>query len=155
MIKRITFFALVTFGVILTGCAAPGPQFTGLQDVSPGSAELIVYRKSALFASGQTMPLLIDGSKVGELYNGSYWQQQLSPGNHSIKVTTGIFGKGAETTVQLAPGKRKFLHLDFPTGPLANSFFVGVSLKERDEAAALEDLKNLSSAKPLAAGKQN
>ncbi|OGI41306.1 MAG: hypothetical protein A2140_02770 [Candidatus Muproteobacteria bacterium RBG_16_62_13] len=153
MIKSITFFALTTLGAILTGCAAPGPQFTGLQGVPQGSAELIVYRKSALFASGHTMPLLIDGNKVGELYNGSYFQQQLSPGNHSIKVTTGGLGKSAEATVQLAPGARKFLHLDFPTGPLANSFFVGVTLEERGEAMALEDLKNLSSAKPPAAVK--
>ena len=101
------------------------------------------------------MPVLIDGIKSGELYNGSYLQQQFTPGSHSIEVTTGMFGKPAETTVQLAAGERKFLHFDFPTGLLANVFFIGDTLEERSESAALEDLKELSSAKPVSTGKQN
>lgn len=149
---KICTFALI-FGVLLTSCAAPGPKFSGLQLVPQDSSELIVYRKSALFACGATMPLLIDSNKSGELYNGSYLQQQLIPGSHSIKVTTGPLSASAETTIQLVAGERKFLHFDFPTGPLANIFFVGVTLDERSESTALEDLKNLSSAKPLETGK--
>lgn len=136
----------------MAGCWQ-GAQHRGRN--SPASAELIVYRKSALFASGQTMPLLIDGIKSGELYNGSYLQQKLTPGRHSIEVTTGMFGKPAETTIRLAAGERKFLHFDFPTGLLANVFFIGDTLKERSELTALEDLKELSSAKPVATSKQN
>lgn len=101
------------------------------------------------------MPVLIDGIKSGELYNGSYLQQQLTPGRHSVEVTTGMFGKPAETTVQLVAGEWKFLHFDFSAGLLANGLFIGDTLKERSEMAALEDLKELSSAKPVAAGKQN
>ena len=118
-------------------------------------AELIVYRKSALFASGQTMPVLIDGKEEGQLYNSSYLQQPITPGQHFIKITTGMFGKPGEAIIQLAAGERKFLHFDFPTGPLANGFSIGVTLDERGEAEALEDLKELGSARPLAAGKQN
>ncbi len=144
---KLVILALV-IGTILTGCAsAPGAKFSGLKNVSSGTAELIVYRQSAFFAEGQTMPVLIDGNKIGELYNGSYLQQQLTPGNHAIKVTTGAFGKSAEANVQIVDGERKFLHFDFVTGPLANVFFVGDSLKERGETDAMEDLKELSSAK--------
>ena len=132
MIKKNMLYTLALIvGGVLAGCAAPGPKFSGLQTVSPDSAELIVYRKSALFASGQTMPVLIDGIKSGELYNGSYLQQQLTPGRHSVEVTTGMFGKPAETTVQLAAGERKFLHFDFSTGLLANGLFIGDTLKNK------------------------
>lgn len=152
---KLVTLALV-IGTILTGCAsAPGAKFSGLQNVPPSTAELIIYRQSAFFAMGQSMPVLIDGNKIGELYNGSYLQQQLTPGNHAIKVTTGVFGKSAEANVQIVAGERKFLHFDFVTGPLANVFFVGDSLEERGAADAMADLKTLSSAKPDVAGKQN
>ncbi|NNM70103.1 MAG: DUF2846 domain-containing protein [Gallionella sp.] len=157
MIQKMKFVTLAfVIGVILTGCAsAPGAKFSGLENVPPSTAELIIYRQSAFFAMGQSMPVLVDGNKVGELYNGSYLQQPITPGNHAIKVTTGAFGKSAEANVQIAAGERKFLHFDFVTGPLANIFFVGDSLKERSGADAMVDLKTLSSAKPEIAGKQN
>lgn len=156
MIKKTMLYPLALFiGLTLAGCSAPGPKFSGLQTVPKSSAELIIYRKSAIFASGQTMPVLIDGTKSGELYNSSYLQQELTPGSHSIKVTTGTFGKSAEATVQLAAGERKFLHFDFPSGLLANGFFVGVNLKEHSEAEAMEDLKDMNSAKKVVTGKQN
>jgi hypothetical protein len=151
--KLLTTFAAASL-LTLAGCAAPGPKFSGLQNVPKERAELVVYRKSALFASGQTMPVLIDGKEEGQLYNGSYLQQSITPGQHFIKITTGMFGKPGETVIQLAAGERKFLHFDFPTGPLANGFFIGVTLDERGEAAALEDLKELSSAKPEVSAKQ-
>ncbi|WP_413437762.1 hypothetical protein ACFDAU_15260 [Sulfuriferula sp. GW1] len=66
-----------------------------------------------------------------------------------------MFGKPAETTIRLAAGERKFLHFDFPTGLLAKVFFIGDTLKERSELTALEDLKELSSLKPVATSKQN
>lgn len=144
---KLVMLALV-IGTILAGCAsAPGAKFSGLQNVPPSTAELIVYRQSAFFAMGQTMPVLVDGNKVGELYNGSYLQQTIAPGSHIVKVTTGPFGKTAEATVQLAAGERKFLHFDFVTGPLANMFFLGDSLKESSEANAMADIKTLNSAK--------
>ena len=150
MIQKMKFVTLAfVIGVILTGCAsAPGAKFSGLENVPPSTAELIIYRQSAFFAMGQSMPVLVDGNKVGELYNGSYLQQPITPGNHAIKVTTGAFGKSAEANVQIAAGERKFLHFDFVTGPLANVFFVGDSLEERGETDAMADLKTLSSAKP-------
>ena len=150
MIKKMKLVTLaLVIGTILTGCAsAPGAKFSGLQTVPPSTAELIIYRQSAFFAMGQSMPVLVDDNKVGELYNGSFLQQQITPGSHAVKVTTGAFGKSAEATVQIAAGERKFLHFDFVTGPLANIFFVGDSLEERGDAAAMADLKTLSSAKP-------
>lgn len=137
----------------LAGCAAPGPKFSGLQTIPQGDAELIVYRKSAFFASGHPMPLLIDGNQVGELYNASFLQHPLGPGQHHIKVSPGLLSQTAETTITLAAGERKFLHLDFPTGPLANVFFVGIALNERDEKTALEDIKELNSAKAAVTAK--
>ena len=150
---KLAALALV-IGTALTGCAsAPGAKFSGLQNVPSGTAELIVYRQSAFFAKGTVMPVLVDGTKIGALYDGSYLQQQLTPGNHTIKVTPSALGQSAEANVQLAAGQRKYLHFDFPTGPLANVFFVGDSLKEQSETDAMADLKALSSAKPPEMGK--
>jgi len=151
--KSIFYLCVIIAGFILTGCSAPGPKFSGLQAVTPSTSELIIYRKSAVFASAQTMPVLIDGTRTGELYNGSFMQQEVAPGNHTIKVTTGMLGKSAEATVQLAAGQRKFMLFDYPTGVLANPFFVGITLTEHSEAEALIDLKELSSAKKVVADK--
>lgn len=156
MIKKtmLPMLALI-IGFVLTGCSAPGQKFAGLQAVAPATSELIIYRKAAVFASAQTMPVLIDGNKTGELYNASFLQQQVTPGSHAIKVTTGMLGKPAEANVTLVAGQRKFMHFDYPTGVMANPFFVGITLTERSEAEALNDLKDLSSAKPLTTSKQN
>lgn len=132
--------------IVLAGCAAPGPKFSGLKEVPKTNAELIVYRKSALFASATAMPVSVDGAQVGELYNASFLELPLPPGRHSIRVTPGPLTQSAETTVALTAGERKFLHFDFPTGPLANIFFIGVTLDERDEKTALEDIRDLGSA---------
>ena len=147
--KRISLMVGVAVLILgLAGCAAPGPKFSGLQQVSAGKAELIVYRKSALFASATAMPLLIDGKQVGELYNASFLQQQLLPGEHTVKVIPGGMAQATETAITLSPGERTFLHYDFPTGPLANVFFIGATIEKRDDVTALEDLKELNSAKP-------
>lgn len=152
--KLLTALAAASL-LTLTGCAtAPGQKFAGLQSVPKERAELVVYRKSALFASGQAMPVLIDGKEEGQLYNAAYLLQPITPGQHLVKITTGMFGTPAEEVIQLAAGERKFLHFDFPTGPLANGFFIGVTLGERDEKTALDDLRDLNGAMPMAKAKQ-
>ena len=139
---------LIALMLGLAGCAAPGPKFSGLQAVAPDKAELVVYRKSALFAAATAMPLLIDGKQVGELYNASFLQQQIPAGMHAVKIIPGGMAQSTETTINLSEGERLFLHYDFPTGPLANVFFIGATLEKRDDKTALEDLKELNSAKP-------
>ena len=60
--------ALAT-ALLITGCAtAPEAKFSGLGEIATDSAEVVVYRKTAFFAAGQTVPLSIDGKAVGELY---------------------------------------------------------------------------------------
>jgi len=142
-----SLLALVTV-LFLGGCAtAPGPRFSGLDEIATDNAELVVYRKTAFFAAGQTMPLSIDGKAVGELYNGSFLAERIPPGSHTIKVSTGPVGQSVEKHIELAQGQRKFMHFDFPTGPFANVLFIGVTLIERDEQTALGDLKELSGAR--------
>lgn len=150
MMKRKTVqFLMVLPLLALVGCA-PGPKFSGLQDVPSGRAELIVYRKSALFAAGDSMYVSLDDNRIGQLYNASFLQQPLLPGEHHVKVSP-MLGSSAEKTIRISAGERQFLHFEFPTGLLANIFYFGDTLKLRDEKTALEDLKELSSAKPIAA----
>lgn len=151
--KNILFTLALIMGFTVTGCTAPGAKFTALQNVGKSNSEVIVYRKKALFAIAQSMPVLIDGNKSGELYNASFLQLTVTPGDHSITVTTGMFGKPAEAAVKLAAGERKFMQFEFPTGVMANPYFIGITLTERSEADALADLKELSSANPLVTSK--
>lgn len=154
-IRNVLLTLIIGVLFCLAGCAAaPGSKFSALENIPRDSAELIVYRKSALFAMGQAMPVMIDNSQVGELYNASFLKQQLTPGQHHIKITPGLFAQSAEKIVALAAGERKILHFDFPTGPLANAFFIGITLDERDEKTALDDLRDLNGALPIAKAKQ-
>lgn len=134
--------------LLFAGCATPpGPKFSGLDNVAADSAELVVYRKAAFFAAGQTMPVSVNGKEVGELYNASFLTERVAPGNHSIKLSTGPMSKSVEKSITVGKGERKFLHFDFPTGPFANVFFIGVTLDERDAQTALADLVELSGAR--------
>jgi hypothetical protein len=134
--------------LLLAACVTPpGPKFSGLGSVAAESAELVVYRKEAFFAAGQTMPVTVDGREIGELYNGSFLTERVAPGNHAIKVSTGPASQSVEKSISVGKGERKFLHFDFPTGPFANVFFIGVTLDERDAQTALADLNELSGAR--------
>ena len=139
---------VLTAALLMTGCAtAPGAKFSGLGEIATDSAEVVVYRKTAFFAAGQTMPLSIDGKAVGELYNGSFLTERIAPGTHAIKVSTGPVSQSVEKNITVGQGERKFLHFDFPTGILANVFFIGVTLDEREAQTALDVLTELSGAR--------
>lgn len=89
----------------------------------------------------------LNSHKVGELYNASYLRLQLAPGSYSLKVSPGGIAKTSDFTIVAEPGKSNFYEYDFVTGPLANAFFIGSSIKPRDTAQALIDLEKLNSAK--------
>lgn len=148
MSKPIKFFIITFAAFILSACAtAPGQKFAGIATPEKKQGDVYLYRTNALFAMGSSFEVTLNSQKVGELYNASYLRLQLAPGSYSLKVSPGVLAKSSDFTIVAEPGKSTFYEYDFVTGPLANAFFIGSSIKPRDSAQALIDLEKLNSAK--------
>ncbi len=148
MIQSIKRIFVAAMAVVLSACAtAPGPKFAGLTDPGKDQSDVYLYRTSAIFASGQSFEVALDGKKAGDLFNASYLHLRLAPGKYMLKVSPGGMAKTSDLQIQLEPGTVSFYQYDFVTGPLANVFFVGSSIQPRSREQALHDLKELNSAK--------
>lgn len=147
MNKSIKLFIAASAAVMLSACAtAPGAKFAGISTPEKSRGDVYLYRTSALVSMGAAFEVTLDSQKVGKLYNASYLRLQLDPGSHSIKVAPGGLAKSSDLEIVAEPGKSSFYEYDFVTGPLANVFFIGSSIKPRDTAQALVDLDKLNSA---------
>lgn len=132
---------------LLTACVtAPGPQFSGVGKPNSSKGDIYVYRGKAFFASGQALAVSVNGTEAGQLFNASYLKLQLAPGGHTITVNPGLLTKASSKVIRVEGGKAGFYKYNFATGPLANVFFVGAEIEPRDEAKAVEDLKQLKTA---------
>ncbi|SNT24971.1 Protein of unknown function [Noviherbaspirillum humi] len=147
LISHITLILLV-----LAGCAtAPGPKFDGLSKVEENWSNVYLYRASNFVSNATAFTVLLNGEKVGELYNGSYLWFKLKPGLHSLRVDpssmagpTTVFAKQSVEKFEAKSGEQKFYQFNFQTGLLANSFYLGSGLEERSPEVALNDLKELN-----------
>lgn len=147
MIQSIKRLFIVAMAVVLSACAtAPGQKFSGLTDPGKDRGDVYLYRASALFASGQSFEVALDGKKVGDLFNASYLHLRLAPGKYTLKVSPGGLAKTSDLQIQVEPGVTSFYQYDFVTGPIANVFFIGSSIQPRKQEQALLDLKELNSA---------
>lgn len=139
---------LIVLALFLTGCAtAPGDLYKGLQPIEPAMGDVYLYRTKALFAIGQGFSTTMQGETGGTLYNGSYLLFRLVPGSYDLAVKPGPFGITSHLTIEVKAGVRSFYQYDFPTGILANTFFIGSSIEPRTQQVAEEDLKDLAAAK--------
>ena len=145
--------ALVLAGIAaatlaLSGCATPtGVAFTTEAALATGQAQVYLYRKSALYASTQSFTVKLDQKDVGELFNGSYMQLPLAPGQHVISVKPGALGKTYEHTVQLTDKQTQYLEFEMPAFLLGNAFHLGSSIVPRDVQQAKADLQGLKGVK--------
>jgi hypothetical protein len=78
---------IVLLFALLAGCSAGGKQFSGLEKPATASAQVYVYRPSALLQSGIFPDIEIDSKLVGKLKNGGYLRFQVEPGEHKLSVT--------------------------------------------------------------------
>lgn len=144
IIKTLGILLLAAF---VSACAtAPGPQFSGVEKPNSNKGAIYLYRGEAFFASGQAFNVKVNGSDAGQLFNASFLKLQLTPGEHTITVDPGPLTKAASKPILVEGGKAGFYEYSFVTGPLANVFFLGADIKHRDEAKAMEDLKDLKAA---------
>jgi hypothetical protein len=147
MNKSIKLFITASAAVMLSACAtAPGAKFSGITTPEKSRSDIYLYRTNALFSMGSAFDVALDNQKVGKLYNASYLHLRLNPGSHSIRVSPGGLGKSSDLEIVAKPGINSFYEYDFVTGPLANAFFIGSSIKPRETAQALIDLDKLNSA---------
>lgn len=147
MKKSIKLFIAASAAVLLSACAtAPGAKFSGISPPEKSRSDIYLYRTSALYSMGAAFDVTLDNKKVGQLYNASYLRLKLDPGSHSIRVSPGGLAKTSDLAIVAEPGKSSFYEYDFVTGPLANVFFIGSSIKPRETAQALIDLDKLNSA---------
>lgn len=140
--------AVCVFSALLAGCAtAPGPKFTSLEPVAADKANLYVYRRSAIFAIGQSFKVDLDQQPVGQIFNASYLMLQVPAGQHVVGVRPGGLAKTFVYNVSAEAGKNYFLEFDFNSGPLANPFFLGSEIKLREQEQAMKEMAEMNSAK--------
>ncbi len=133
--------------VLLGACAAAsGPQFPGLETVPPGGhAQLYLYRKAALYASGAAYDVTLDGKAAGKLFNASYLVLSLAPGERTVSVDERGLTTVKSFKVNAEPGKHYFAEYDSSKGLLLGlGLLSGSSMKA--EAEAMADLKELKRA---------
>ena len=133
---------LLAVAAFLTGCAtAPGPPFTALEPPGAGKGAIYVYRTERFFAAGQAFTVLIDKTKTGEIQNASYLRRELAPGKYTLTIAPGGFAKYFEHPMTVEAGKTTFYDFDFNSGILANAFFIGSEIVQREPGPAVEALK--------------
>lgn len=148
MFRSARLLFLIAIAALVSACAtAPGQKFSGVAAPATDRGDVYLYRTSAFFSGGASFEVMLNGSKVGDLYNASYLHLQLPPGLHLLKVSPGGLAQTSDHKVQVEPAKTLFLQYDFVTGPLANIFFIGSSIQPRSKEQALLDMQELNSAK--------
>src|SRR5450830_1294876 len=145
--KLSVLFFLVFVMFQLTGCrTAPGARFTALAPIDTEKGDVYLYRTKAFVAMGQDFDVKVQDLPAGRLYNESYLHFRLNPGPYKLTVTPGPFGVRSHLNIEVKAGERSFYQFDFPTGLLANTFFIGSSIQPRTPDVAEADLKDLIAA---------
>ena len=147
-IKSWVLAGIAAATLALSGCATPtGAVFTTEAALTTGQAQVYLYRQSALYANAQSFTVRLNQKDVGELFNGSYMQLSLAPGQHVISVKPGALGKTYEHTVQLADKQTKYLEFEMPPFLLGNAFHLGSSIAPRDAQQAKTEMQGLKGVK--------
>lgn len=138
---------VLTLTALLAACAtAPGQKFSGVGKPAADKAEVYLYRGDAFFAMGQAFNVKVNGAEAGQLFNASFLKLKLAPGEHTLTVDPGPLTKSASKTIRVQGGEVGFYEYSFVNGPLANVFFLGAEIEQRDQAKAQEELKSLKAA---------
>lgn len=148
ILKAIALAAAATAIVLTSGCATPtGAAFTTEAAVPTGQAQVYLYRKSSLYASGQSFSVQLDKKDVGELFNGSYMPLQMTAGEHLLSVQPGAFGKTYEVPLKLADKQTQYFEFELPPFILGNAFHLGSSITPRTSEQAQTEMKVLKGVK--------
>ena len=146
--KAISLAAAATAIVLTSGCATPtGAAFTTASALPDGQAQVYLYRKSSLYASGQSFSVQLDKKDVGELFNGSHMPLQMAAGEHLLSVKPGAFGKTYEVNLKLTDKQTQYFEFELPPFILGNAFHLGSSITPRTPAQGVADMQGLKAVK--------
>lgn len=112
------FFFVLAFVALLTGCASTtddGPinyyDVSKLEVPQPHEAHIYFMRPSAFFRGWSSPQVLVNGKKVADLPNGSYFVHKIAPGKYDVFVDWDG-GRGQYLEVTAPPGKRTYIETD-------------------------------------------
>lgn len=138
--------SLVAAAAVLGACAtAAGPEFSKLEATAPDTANVYIYRKSAIYASAAAFNVSQDGKEVAKLFNASYLVLRVSPSPHKFGVDERGFTSAKFFEVNAQAGKSYFVEYDASKGWLLGLGLLSGS-SAQTETRALEDLKGLKRA---------
>jgi Protein of unknown function (DUF2846) len=145
---KIPFLVMVTITTIgLTGCAVPvGAAFTAASKPPEGQAQVYIYRKSRMYASGQSFYVQLDKQDMGKLANGSYVQLQIPAGSHMVSVQPGVLSGTYTAQLQLKPGETAYLSVEvagFLPNVTLNALMQGSMLNRQDPTVAQREMQGL------------
>jgi hypothetical protein len=150
MIRLAVRLAAITLALLVAACAA-GPQFSGVAAPARDQGDVYLYRGSDVFAAAQSFDVTLDGKDAGKLYNASFVHLRLPAGSYVLTVAPGGGATPRSITIRPEMGKALFFqfafHYERNLLPLGNASFPNASIQPRATATALEDLKELKSAK--------
>ncbi|MFC1546008.1 DUF2846 domain-containing protein [Pseudomonadota bacterium] len=78
---------IISLLALLSGCAAGGKPFGGLEKPNATYAQVYIYRPSAFVQSGIFPDIELDSKLAGKLKNGGYLLLKTAPGSHKLAVT--------------------------------------------------------------------
>jgi len=105
----------------LMGCeiatpVVPGGSYEGLTSTDPNKARIFIYRDKAFAGSANQYDVMLNGTLVGSLPNGSFFSIDTDPGEKKIEprtLTSFGFGKGSTINVEQSQSYCLKLTLNF------------------------------------------
>jgi len=141
--------------LILSGCAASGQNFSGLEPISDTEGKVYLYRPYNFFQGGTWPTVFINGEKRFTLKNQGYLVLSLPAGQYDLKIGKSHFFANwmfddVEGKLIIESNKIYYLKLDIAFEDLqaygtVMSMSGSVGLISIPEAHALKDLKELKS----------
>lgn len=110
-------FILAFAALLIAGCASTNDGPINYYDVSkletpqPHEAHIYFMRPSAFFRGLSDPQVLVNGKKVGNLSNGSYFIYRTAPGKYDVFVDWDR-GRGEYLEVTASPGKRRYIETE-------------------------------------------
>ncbi|MDB5800532.1 MAG: hypothetical protein JWL63_1471 [Rhodocyclales bacterium] len=97
---------------LLSGCAATGPQFSPVSQMSPGNGVIYIYRPDAGANRAIAPGIKVDGREYSTLRNNGYMPFELAAGEHEIDVVLSDRYKGeGAIKLRLRPQTEMYLRL--------------------------------------------
>jgi hypothetical protein len=128
--------------LLLAGCAtSPGYQQSDPTPADKG--DLYVYRPPSFFKFLVPADLLVNGTKVGQLFSGSYLRLRLPPGRKRVRIAPGDFAINSEVEIRIKPGEARFYRYTFDLDSPDDFLIIKGHIEARDKEEALADMKNL------------